>query len=330
MLNGAGECTGFLSVQEWGLLETPIFLTSTMQVGRVYDAACELLDRGGPAIGVEDVVIPVVAECDDSFLNDARRCRSSRDDVARGAAGGRGVGGHRAAAGRGRGRRRHRHDLPRLEGRHRHGVAAVPRGHTVGVLVLTNFGERDRLTRRRRPRRPLLRAGRSRPRGAGRLVHRRRRHRRAARQRRLPAAGPPGRARPGPHRLAAHHASGEIFLAFADGCAPRDGRRRASADGDLDPFFAGGRRGDRGGRAERALERGAHRGPRGQGRGGAAARRRARAARVPPPAWLGNRGGRTGLENSSIVELAAPATANSTTTPNPTASEHGRDPSDPL
>ena len=43
VLNGAGECTGFITAQEWGLLETPIFLTSTMQLGRVYDAACELL-----------------------------------------------------------------------------------------------------------------------------------------------------------------------------------------------------------------------------------------------------------------------------------------------
>src|SRR5215472_2245117 len=61
VLNGAAE---------WGLLETPIFLTSTMQLGRVYDAACELLGEEEPAIGDEDVIIPVVAECDDSFLSD--------------------------------------------------------------------------------------------------------------------------------------------------------------------------------------------------------------------------------------------------------------------
>ena len=33
VLNGAGECTGFLAAAEWGLLETPVFLTSTMQLG---------------------------------------------------------------------------------------------------------------------------------------------------------------------------------------------------------------------------------------------------------------------------------------------------------
>ena len=42
VLNGAGECTGFLTAQEWGAAETPVYLTSTMQLGRVYDAACEI------------------------------------------------------------------------------------------------------------------------------------------------------------------------------------------------------------------------------------------------------------------------------------------------
>ena len=51
VLNGAGECTGFITAAEWGLIETPIFLTSTMQVGRVYDAACELMMAEDPAIG---------------------------------------------------------------------------------------------------------------------------------------------------------------------------------------------------------------------------------------------------------------------------------------
>src|SRR5271165_6160005 len=73
VLNGAGECTGFIAAAEWGLAETPVFLTSTMQVGRVYDAACELLMAEDPGIGTDDVIIPIVAECDDSFLSDARR-----------------------------------------------------------------------------------------------------------------------------------------------------------------------------------------------------------------------------------------------------------------
>ena len=39
VLNGAGELTGSLQIREWGVIETPIYLTSTMAVGRVYDGA---------------------------------------------------------------------------------------------------------------------------------------------------------------------------------------------------------------------------------------------------------------------------------------------------
>src|SRR4051795_6872193 len=40
--NGAGEGPGFLAAAEWGAAETPVYLTSTMQLGRVYDAACQI------------------------------------------------------------------------------------------------------------------------------------------------------------------------------------------------------------------------------------------------------------------------------------------------
>jgi D-aminopeptidase len=72
VLNGSGELTGFLQVSEWGQLETPIYLTSTMAVGRVFDGAIAAAVEADPRIGVEDVVIPVVGECDDSDLSDPR------------------------------------------------------------------------------------------------------------------------------------------------------------------------------------------------------------------------------------------------------------------
>jgi D-aminopeptidase len=72
VLNGAGEVSGLTQVQEWGLLETPILLTNTMAVGKVSDAAVKWMTRKWPTIGGEDdVVIPLVGECDDSWLNDA-------------------------------------------------------------------------------------------------------------------------------------------------------------------------------------------------------------------------------------------------------------------
>jgi D-aminopeptidase len=145
VLNGAGECTGFLAASEWGLAETPVFLTSTMQLGRVYDAACELLMAEEPAIGVEDVIIPIVAECDDSFLNDARCMQVSSDDVrealrvARASAGGSAPAEGAVGAGTG---------MSCLGFKGGIGTASrvVPSGHVVGVLLLSNFGERERLT----------------------------------------------------------------------------------------------------------------------------------------------------------------------------------------
>ena len=72
VLNGAGEVSGLTQVVEWGLLETPILLTSTMSVGKVSDATVKWMTRRFPGIGSEyDVIIPIVGECDDSWLNDA-------------------------------------------------------------------------------------------------------------------------------------------------------------------------------------------------------------------------------------------------------------------
>ncbi len=145
ILNGAGECTGLLTAAEWGLLETPVFLTSTMQLGRVYDAACELLQETEPTIG-EDVAIPVVGECDDSFLSDARRMQVTRADVATAWQAARASVGallppDEGAVGSGTG-------MSCLGFKGGIGTASrvVPSGHVIGVLLMTNFGERGRLT----------------------------------------------------------------------------------------------------------------------------------------------------------------------------------------
>ncbi|MGM0575447.1 MAG: P1 family peptidase [Myxococcota bacterium] len=71
ILNGAGEMSGLVQVVEWGLVETPILLTNTLSVGTAAHATVSwMLDRF-PGIGLEhDVMIPLVGECDDSFLND--------------------------------------------------------------------------------------------------------------------------------------------------------------------------------------------------------------------------------------------------------------------
>src|SRR5207248_6875356 len=82
VLNGAGELTGFIQIREWGRIETPIYLTSTLAVGRVYDGAVAAALAADPSVGTENFVIPVVGECDDSRLNDARTVQVGTDDVA--------------------------------------------------------------------------------------------------------------------------------------------------------------------------------------------------------------------------------------------------------
>jgi D-aminopeptidase len=141
VLNGAGECTGFITAAEWGSAETPVYLTSTLQLGRVYDSACRIALEHDPTSAV-DFIIPVVAECDDSYLNDARRMQIEHEDVVaawRAALTSRGSSAPPAegAVGSGTG-------MSCFDFKGGIGTASrmTPEGHTVGVLLMTNFGVR--------------------------------------------------------------------------------------------------------------------------------------------------------------------------------------------
>jgi D-aminopeptidase len=69
--NGFGKLAGSTQVNELGEIETPVLLTSTLNVPRVADA---LIDYMLALPGNEDVrsVNPVVAETNDGYLNDIR------------------------------------------------------------------------------------------------------------------------------------------------------------------------------------------------------------------------------------------------------------------
>ena len=130
-----------------------------------------------PRVGVDDVVIPVVGECDDSWLSDARVAHVQPGDVGRAVADAR-TDFEQGAVGAGAG-------MSCFDWKGGIGSSSRRAGdHTVGVLLLTNFGTREQLRRRRGPRRPLARrASRrsARPRGQ---LHRSRRNRRARSRRR--------------------------------------------------------------------------------------------------------------------------------------------------
>ena len=116
VLNGSGELTSSLVIREWGMIETPIYLTSTHAVGRVYDGAIEVAIASDPLVGTEEFVIPVVGECDDSWLSEGRLVQVEAADVGRAVAAAAG-----GAGSRGRGRRRNRDDDEGLQGRDRDG-----------------------------------------------------------------------------------------------------------------------------------------------------------------------------------------------------------------
>ncbi|HJU35848.1 MAG TPA: P1 family peptidase, partial [Gaiellaceae bacterium] len=138
VLNGAGELTGSLEIREWGLLETPVYLTSTHAVGRVYDGAVAVAMARDSRVGVEDVVIPVVGECDDSWLSDARIPHVQPDDVARAVAGAT-PDFEQGAVGAGAG-------MSCFDWKGGIGSSSRRAGdHTVGVLLLTNFGSSEQL-----------------------------------------------------------------------------------------------------------------------------------------------------------------------------------------
>lgn len=144
VLNGAGEVSGFTQLTEWGLLETPIFLTNTLSVGAVAEGAVAWMVDRNPGIGTaHDVIIPVVGECDDSWLNDiagrhvrpehvasAIQAASDGPVVEGNVGGGTGMTTCDFSGGIGTSSRK----LPLEQG-----------GYTLGVLVMSNFGHREHL-----------------------------------------------------------------------------------------------------------------------------------------------------------------------------------------
>jgi D-aminopeptidase len=139
ILNGAGEVSGLTQVVEWGILETPILLTNTLSVGKVSDAAVKWMTKRHPGIGAEeDVILPLVGECDDSFLNDAVGRHIRSDHVYRAI--------ETAAAGPvpqgsvGAGTGMMTCDFKAGIGTSSRRIAAEVGFYTLGVLVLSNFG----------------------------------------------------------------------------------------------------------------------------------------------------------------------------------------------
>jgi D-aminopeptidase len=143
VLNGTGEMTGLAWIEESGFLEYPVALTNTLNLPRVANGVMDWMLAKYPGIGItDDTLTPVVAECDDSRLNDIQGRHVSEKDVIRaldaaasgpvpeGAVGaGTGTIAFGFKAGIGTSSR----------------VIAAGTSYTVGVLVNANHGRRQEL-----------------------------------------------------------------------------------------------------------------------------------------------------------------------------------------
>src|SRR5688500_6977811 len=128
---------GSTQVYELREIETPILLTSTLNVPRVADA---LLDYMLALPGNEDVqsVNAIVAETNDGFLNDIRGRHVTRDDVFAALKSAKGGEVEEGSVGAGTGT---------IAFGFKGGIGTASRklparlgGYTVGVLVQTNYG----------------------------------------------------------------------------------------------------------------------------------------------------------------------------------------------
>jgi D-aminopeptidase len=135
VLNGSGELTSSLVIREWGRIETPVYLTSTHAVGRVYDGAVEVAVASDRLVGTEEFVIPVVGECDDSWLSEGRVVQVEAADAPRAVAAAQAGAVAEGAVGGGTGM---------MTKGYKAGIGTASRiapsiGGAVGVLVLSNF-----------------------------------------------------------------------------------------------------------------------------------------------------------------------------------------------
>ena len=131
VVNGVGELTAKLEIDETGVMQTPVYLCGTHALGTVHQAAIVASGRGP-----DDVVIPVVGECNDGDMADSRAVTATdveraidalSEEVREGSVGaGTGMTCFGFPGGIGTGSRR--------AGEHR-----------VGVLLLCNFGQREYL-----------------------------------------------------------------------------------------------------------------------------------------------------------------------------------------
>jgi D-aminopeptidase len=130
-VNGVGELTAKLEIDELGVMETPVYLCGSHAVGTVFQAAVTISGRQP-----DHIVLPVVGECDDGDMADSRKITAG--DVERATEA---LGADVAEGGVGGGTGMSCYEFPG-------GIGTASRRvgeHHVGVLLMCNFGHREYL-----------------------------------------------------------------------------------------------------------------------------------------------------------------------------------------
>lgn len=144
IMNGNGEMTGVGQIESAGLLDSPIFLTDTSNIGRVMNGALSWLMKTYPEIGdTAPVPVPVVAETFADFLHDSPGRYLHDEDVFAAIANAQGSAVAEGGVGGGAGM---------LCYEFKGGIGTASRvlpeshgGYKIGVLVQANFGRREQL-----------------------------------------------------------------------------------------------------------------------------------------------------------------------------------------
>ncbi len=145
VLNGVGEMAGLTQALEWGYIETPILLTNSLSVGRVLQGVISHMVKKHPEIGtLEDPVLPVVGEADDSFLNDTRVGLCSAQDAQRALEAAKGGPVAQGSVGAGTGMMSF--DFAGGIGTSSRSIEVEGHAFIVGVLVMSNCGHMRNLT----------------------------------------------------------------------------------------------------------------------------------------------------------------------------------------
>jgi D-aminopeptidase len=138
--NGNGEMTGIPWLEESGMLTSAIGITNTHQVGIVRDALVAYATENGYS---DRFMLPVVTETYDGWLNDINAFHVTKDHVYQALASA--TGGLVPEGNVGGGTGMICHDFKGGIGTSSRLVASESGQYTVGVLVQSNYGDREHL-----------------------------------------------------------------------------------------------------------------------------------------------------------------------------------------